>query len=74
MLPLTSVETNTKVTVATIHTKEDSLINKLAALGVTIGCSFFLEQKFPSYIIKVGRSRAAFDKNIAEKIYVYISV
>lgn len=71
MFPLTLVETGTQVTVTKIQTEENSLINKLAAMGLSIGGSFLLEQKFPSYIIKVGRTRAAIDRNTAQKIYVH---
>lgn len=44
MFPLKLVETGTQVTVAKIETEENSLINKLAAMGVSIGGSFLLQQ------------------------------
>jgi ferrous iron transport protein A len=40
------------------------------ALGIMPGIDIELEQKFPSYIIKIGRTRATLDQETAERIYI----
>ena len=40
------------------------------AMGVMPGIKVVLEQRFPSYIIQVGRSRTAIDSETAEAIYI----
>ena len=40
------------------------------AMGITPGSSLIVEQRFPSYIVKVGYTRAALDREIAATIFV----
>lgn len=54
-------------------TKDDTIIKKLMAMGVTPGISITVEQRFPSFVIKTGHNRLAIDKGIARSIYVRIS-
>ena len=57
-------------TVAKLHTNEIMIRRKLMAMGITPGSSLIVEQKFPSYIVKVGHTRAALDQEIATSIFV----
>ncbi|MEM7590670.1 MAG: FeoA family protein [Cyanobacteria bacterium P01_A01_bin.83] len=58
-------------TVAKLRTKEAIVRRKLMALGITPGSSLTVEQRFPSYIVKVGYTRAALDQELAASIFVH---
>jgi ferrous iron transport protein A len=49
---------------------DETTIKKLMAMGVAPGVSITLEQRFPSFVIKVGHTRLALDQKIARAIYV----
>lgn len=73
MIALSSVKSGEGGTVAALKTEDETLLRKLMAMGVNPGISITLEQRFPSYIIKVGRTRAALDREIAQTIYLNIT-
>jgi ferrous iron transport protein A len=70
MIALSTVKNGESGTIADLRTKDEAIIRKLMAMGVIPGRPITLEQSFPSYIIKVGRTRAAIDREIAQSIYV----
>jgi ferrous iron transport protein A len=70
MIALSAVKQGDSGTVAALKTQDEMIIRKLMAMGVIPGISITLEQRFPSYIIKVGRSRAALDRETAQTIYL----
>lgn len=49
---------------------DTTIQNKLTAMGLLPGSKILLEQRFPSFVIKVGQSRFALDQQIARSIYV----
>ncbi len=49
---------------------DENLLKKLIAIGIMPGLSIRLEQKFPSYVVKINGTRIALDKSIAKAIYV----
>ncbi|ACK65847.1 FeoA family protein [Rippkaea orientalis PCC 8801] len=49
---------------------DEALLRKLIAMGIMPGLSITLEQRFPSYVIKVGGMRMAIDRTLARAIYV----
>ncbi|MDJ0580812.1 FeoA family protein [Crocosphaera sp.] len=49
---------------------DENLLKKLIAIGIMPGLSISLEQKFPSYVVKINGTRIALDKSIAKAIYV----
>lgn len=57
-------------TVVHLATDEHNVMRKLMALGIMPGSSLVLEQRFPSYIIKVGHTRTALDGETAASIFV----
>ena len=71
MVELSTVKSGHSGTIAALKTQDEATIRKLMALGVMPGISLTLEQKFPSYIIKVGRTRAALDRETASTIYLH---
>jgi ferrous iron transport protein A len=70
MIALSSLKKGSQGTVAVLGTEDAITINRLLAMGVSPGMPILLEQKFPAYIIKIGRTRAVVDHEIAENIYV----
>ncbi|MEM7772440.1 MAG: FeoA family protein [Cyanobacteria bacterium P01_A01_bin.37] len=70
MAALSSVKTGTVGIVTSLTTDDLKMINRLLAMGVSPGVEIHLEQQFPSYIIRIGRSRAALDEAIANAIYI----
>ncbi|MEM7759773.1 MAG: FeoA family protein [Cyanobacteria bacterium P01_A01_bin.40] len=58
-------------TVAKLRTKEAIVRRKLMALGITPGSNLTVEQRFPSYIVKIGYTRAALDRELAASIFVH---
>ncbi|MEM9447146.1 MAG: FeoA family protein [Cyanobacteria bacterium P01_E01_bin.6] len=70
MAALSSMKTGTVGIVTFLTTDDLKMINRLLAMGVSPGVEIHLEQQFPSYIIRIGRSRAALDEAIANAIYI----
>ncbi|MBE9046096.1 ferrous iron transport protein A [Pleurocapsales cyanobacterium LEGE 10410] len=70
--PLDYLGTKTQGTIAAIRNKDDKIVKKLLAMGVHTGMHITLEQRFPSFIIRVGRTRIAIDKDIANSIKVRV--
>ncbi|BAY97806.1 FeoA protein [Tolypothrix tenuis PCC 7101] len=56
--------------VVCLQTQDDAVLHKLMAFGILPGSNLVLEQRFPSYIITVGRTRTALDKETAQTIFV----
>lgn len=56
--------------IAYLHSEEASDLRKLMAIGALPGTEMTLHQRFPSYVIELGRSRFAIDRELAGKIYV----
>lgn len=70
MNALATIKTGESRTVVKLKTEENSVLRKLMALGILPGSSLILEQKFPSYVIKVGHTRTALDRETAASIFV----
>lgn len=68
--PLPDLKIGSKAIVAKIETQDEGLIRHLMAMGVIQGVDILLESRFPSYVVQVGKSRAALDKETAQIIYV----
>lgn len=70
IMPLTELEVNKKGKVAYLHTGNRDILQKVIAMGVLPKAEIMLIQKFPSYVIQVGKSQFAIDKEMASNIYV----
>ncbi|HEY9603331.1 MAG TPA: FeoA family protein [Allocoleopsis sp.] len=58
--------------VTKFRSTDETIIEKLMAMGLTPGVTITLEQRFPSFVIKVGNARITLDRRIARAIYVRI--
>lgn len=67
---LTAFEVNRKGRIAYIRTKDNKKLQKLMAMGILPGMNVLLIRKYPSYVLQVGQSQFAIDKELAEEIYV----
>ena len=70
--PLSACKIGKIGTVAYLNTNNEARMQKLMAMGIMPGIKIVLEQRFPSYILKVGRSRTAIDSETAEAIYIIL--
>jgi ferrous iron transport protein A len=72
--PLDYLGTKTQGVITAIRNKDDKIVKKLLAMGIHTGMHITLEQRFPSFIIRVDRTRIAIDKDIANSIKVRVSI
>ncbi|MEA5600196.1 FeoA family protein [Nostoc sp. UHCC 0252] len=70
MNALSTVKIGQPQTVVSLETQDHAVLQKLMAFGILPGSNLVLEQRFPSYIITVGRTRAALDRETAQSIFV----
>lgn len=56
--------------VAYLQSQDTAQMQKLMSIGILPGMSVALLQKFPSYVIALGHSQFAVDKELASAIYV----
>lgn len=70
MNALSTTKIGKTVTVAELQTTDHAMLRKLMAMGVLPGVDVTLEQRFPSYIVKIGRTRAALDHETVKSIWV----
>ncbi len=70
---LTELDAKEKGRIAYLQTKDNSQMQKLMSIGVLPGMDVSLLQKFPSYVISLGQSQFAIDKELASTIYVRLT-
>jgi DtxR family Mn-dependent transcriptional regulator len=68
--PLTSFPVGKSGHVAYIVTANHPHLHKVLAMGVVPGAAISLHQRIPSYVIRVGETQIALDKEVAGQIYV----
>lgn len=68
--PLPELKIGSQASVAKIDTDDEGVLRHLMAMGVVQGVTIMVERRFPSYVVKIGRSRAALDSETAQNIYV----
>ncbi|MDP6381030.1 MAG: metal-dependent transcriptional regulator, partial [Phycisphaerae bacterium] len=72
IMPLTELEINRRARVAYLHTGDRDTLPKILAMGVLPNTDISLLQKFPSYVLQLGKSQFAVDEEVASHIYVRI--
>ncbi|HPD60201.1 MAG TPA: metal-dependent transcriptional regulator [Thermodesulfobacteriota bacterium] len=70
IMPLAELEVKRKGKVAYLQTGNRDVLQKMIAMGVLPKTEILLLQKFPSYVIQIGKSQFALDKEMASQIYV----
>ncbi len=67
---LTSLEMGAAARIVFIAPRYHDRMDRLAALGVIPGSEIRLHQRSPSYVIEVGETTIALDREIANEIFV----
>ncbi|MDI3509085.1 MAG: ferrous iron transport protein [Clostridiales bacterium] len=70
MMNVADMKTGQKATIMALDMNNQDTVRKLMALGIVVGSDVELMQRFPSYVIKVGYTQIAIDKDIASSIFV----
>ncbi|MFQ6105598.1 MAG: metal-dependent transcriptional regulator [Candidatus Hydrothermarchaeaceae archaeon] len=68
--PLDSLMPGEKGRIVFITSKQHRLMDKLSSLGVVPGSIIKIHQKSPSYVIKIGETELAVDREVVNSIYV----
>jgi ferrous iron transport protein A len=61
-LPLNLLKNKSQGVITDISNKDENIIKKLLSRDVHIGMKMTLEQTFPSFIIRISRTRIAINK------------
>ena len=72
IMPLTALKTKKKAKVSYLQTHNRDALQKMIAMGVLPNTIIYLIQKFPSYVLQIGESQFAIDKELAGTVYVRI--
>lgn len=72
IVPLTELKSGIKARISYLETKNRDVLQKLIAISALPNTDIVLIQKFPSYVIQIGKSQFAIDKDLASHIYVRI--
>jgi Fe2+ transport system protein FeoA len=70
IMSLNNIKPGEEAVVLSLNIDSPHERNKLMALGVLPGASLRLIQRFPSYVISIGYTQIALDKETAKLIYV----
>lgn len=70
IMPLTDLGKNKKASVSYLQTENRSALQKMIAMGILPKTKLSLLQKFPSFVIQVGKSQFTIDKELAGNVYV----
>ena len=70
IMPLTDLAKNKDATVAYIQTREKTALQKMIAMGILPNVKIRVLQKFPSYVLQMGKSQFAVDKELAGHVFV----
>ncbi len=68
--PLSEMKAGEKGKVVYISTKFHQRLDRVSGIGIMPGAIINVHQKHPTYVIQVGESQVAIDKNIASEIFV----
>lgn len=67
---LISLKTGVRARIEEINSSNSLKLRKLAAFGIMPGSDIIIIQKYPVYILQVGFTQVALDKDIASEITV----
>jgi DtxR family Mn-dependent transcriptional regulator len=70
IMPLTELGKNKKSVVSHLQTQNRNALQKMIAMGILPKTKISLIQKFPSYVLQVGKSQFTIDKELAGYVYV----
>ena len=68
--PVTSMRAGESAVIAGLKTRDSRALHKLMMLGVVPGSELLLLQRFPSYVLQVGQTQVALDRETARLVQV----
>ncbi len=72
IMPLTDLRVNKKAKVSYLQTQNRSALKKMIAMGILPDTGVSLIQRFPSYVLQIGKSQFTIDKELASYVYVRV--
>jgi len=69
-IPLTDLRVDTNAKVLYLNTKHRGVLQKMIAMGVLPDSQVLLIQKYPSYVLQIGKTQFAIDSELAQCVYV----
>jgi len=72
IMRLSELELDKKATISHLETQDQSMLQKIIAIGALPNTAIRLIQKFPSYVFQIDKSQFAIDKELASSIYVRV--
>ncbi len=72
IMPLFELSVKKKAKISYLQTQNYKILQKIIAIGALPKTEIMLLHKFPSYVIRIGKSQFAIDKELASHIYVRI--
>ncbi len=70
IMPLVELGLNKKAKISYLQTRDKEALQKIVAIGALPKTDIILIQKFPSYVLQLGKSQFAIDKELASQIFV----
>ncbi len=70
VMPLSQTKAQDTGRVSYILTHNHPQLHKLMSMGIIPGTNVYVHQTFPSFIIKIGETQLALEKDIAQDIYI----
>ena len=67
---ITDLNVGERCKVINLETSNETRLQKLLSMGILPGRHIEILQKVPSYILQVGQTQYAIDKEIADAIYI----
>jgi DtxR family Mn-dependent transcriptional regulator len=72
VMPLSEMKKGQKGKIAYVQTADREMLRKIMAMGALPGLALTLLQQFPSPVFQIGESQFAVDKELADKIRVWV--
>ncbi len=72
IMALSEMKKGQKGKIAYVHTSDREMLRKIMAMGALPGLAVTLLQQFPSPVFQIGESQFAVDKELADKIRVWV--
>jgi len=72
VMALSEMKRGQKGKIAYVHTSDREMLRKIMAMGALPGLAVTLLQQFPSPVFQIGESQFAVDKELADKIRVWV--
>lgn len=72
VMALSEMKKGQKGKIAYVHTSDREMLRKIMAIGALPGLAVMLLQQFPSPVFQIGESQFAVDKELADRIRVWV--